>query len=288
VVVPAKSYANDAGITRAKVLTDAATDCGETFDATTATGVLGPQWHRENAPASNALHLIAPRAWYVGEDGVTRLGARQTRQYTGSAARVAADLAQSRVVLAANDVSELLPGVVVDGITAVDVCHELDGDKLRTTIWGAQSVGGALARVVDALTAKYRYAATYEYRVVTPSGERLNLQPVRVSTGMHDLQRVPVRPGLPGCKASHTLGSLVLVTFVDCDPARPVVVGFDDAESLGYLPTELDLCDGLGRVLREGDTLTLTGVQTGAGATGVRATVTLGLGAPPSPSRVYA
>ena len=80
----------------------------------------------------------------------------------------------------------------------------------------------------------------------------------------------------------------VLVAFVNADPSRAAVIGFEDPEGGGFVPSQLDLARADGRVLCEGDTLTLTGVQAGASATGVIATVTLGLGVPPEPSRVRA
>jgi hypothetical protein len=89
-----------------------------------------------------------------------------------------------------------------------------------------------------------RFRGFYEYRVVTQEGERLNLQPVRVATGMPDLKRVVVRPGVPGCKAQHTLGSRCIVGFIDADPARPCVVSFEDAQSGGFSPDTLFLTGG--------------------------------------------
>jgi hypothetical protein len=100
---------------------------------------------------------------------------------------------------------------------------------------------------------------------VTQEGERLNLQPVRVSLGMPDLLRVPVRPGVAGARADVALGSTVLVSFVNADPARPVVVGFEAPDGQGFAPLRLDLVgeddtpaspsDALGRSLRYGDTI---------------------------------
>ena len=81
---------------------------------------------------------------------------------------------------------------------------------------------------------------------------------------MPDLQRVRVRPGVPGCSADWPLGSMVLVAFVDGLPSRPVVVAGDDPESPGFAPDRLtlvgedDMLPGvtvLGQALRYGDTV---------------------------------
>ena len=97
------------------------------------------------------------------------------------------------------------------------------------------------------------FRGVFEYRVVTQSGERLNLQPVRVSLGMPDLQRVYVRPGVPGVKAMHTLGSRVLVGFVDQDEGNPAVLAFEDAEGSGFIPLSLSLAGGGPAIGRVGD-----------------------------------
>lgn len=142
------------------------------------------------------------------------------------------------------------------------------------------------------------YLGAYEYRVAAESGDRRDLQVVERGLGLPDLVRVPARPGVAGAKAELSVGAMVLVSFANGDPTRPFVAFLEAPGGAGYLPitstidatnavrvgetaTDVHLGRGLGRVLREGDTLTLTGVQPGLGpATGVVALVTLGLGVP--------
>jgi hypothetical protein len=270
----ARSYANDLGVKRRRVLSDAAQDCGERLEAEGITGTLGPQWARDAGPASRVLHLVAPRAWYVGEDGTTRIGARPIVDYEGEATIVHADRSESRVVLAADDLRGLVPGVTVDGVTAVDVVHEIRGGALRSTLWGERGSGSrvprAFARAVESVMAWARYRGVWSYRVVSQHGERLDLQAERASAGMPDLQLVRVRPGVPGWRASHALGSMVLVAFVDGDPSRPVVIAGDDADSPGHVPaalaadagTTIGLADAIGPVVCYGDLVTV-GAETG-------------------------
>jgi hypothetical protein len=245
--VPARSYANDAGVKAATVLVDAATASGETIDpATLPSTRLGPAWAREIGPAARVLEQIFPAGWYVGEDGTTRIGKRPSAALKTPAVVSSVDLARGTVALAAESIASILPGVVVEGITAVDVVHELAPGALRSTLWGAGIASTsrrltALRRMVEQLDPHSRFRGVYEYRVATQDGERLNLQPVRVSVGMPDLQRVPVRPGLSGGRADVALGSRVLVSFVDAEPSRPVVVGFEDAEGEGFLPVKLEI-----------------------------------------------
>jgi hypothetical protein len=237
--IAARPYANDLGTKAAKVLTDAATECGETV-GTLPSGNVGTDFVRIEGPASAVLDAIAPRGWYVDEAGVTHVGSRTSSTYKGGAPRTGGDVSRGTVELAPASLAGLLPGVVVDGITAVDVEHVLEGGTLRSTIWGEQAgrdgdpVASALSKLIDLRVAAYKYFAPYEYRVVLRHTDRYDLQCVRRSTGLPDLQSVRIRPGVAGLRARPTLGSLVLVQFVNGDPARPVITAFDDCDGDGF------------------------------------------------------
>ncbi len=246
--IPEKSYVDDAGVTARAVLEDAAREVGETFEsASVSLDVrLGPSWTRPAGPARDVLNLIAPRGWYVGEDGVTRIGARTGGEVGATVPRLQeVDHARALVVLAPVSIATILPGVSVDGLTAVDVEHRISAKGgLRSTILGSRLAGGSRAldaflALLDIVDPVRKFRGVTEYRAVTISGERLNLQPVRVSLGMPDLDLVTVRPGVSGCKADPALGSYVLVGFIDSDPARPYVAGFEDADGDGFIPTTL-------------------------------------------------
>jgi hypothetical protein len=251
--IAAKSYTNDAGVKTWSVLNDAASAVGEAVDALTVPSSLrcGPLFVREAGVAARVLEQLSASNWYVGEDGVTRLGKRATKTYAGVASRTEdIDLARGTVTLASESIATLLPGVVVDGLEAVDVEHEMSPAGLRTTIWGKQSSGtsrrlSAMRDIFEQLDPNRKYRGVTEYRVVTQSGDRLNLQPVRVSTGMPDLRNVEVRPGVPGCRAEVQLGSRVLVSFADGDPGRAVVLGFEEWSGEGFAPTTLKLHGGI-------------------------------------------
>lgn len=245
--VPAKAYANDAGVKASTVLVDVAAACGESIDpATLPTERLGAAYVREEGPAARVLEQVAAGAWYVNLDGVTKLGRRVAVSLKTAAPIQSVNRARGVVRLAPESVLDLVPGVVVDGLEAVDVMHEVTAEGIRSTLW-TKGIGTdsrqvvALRRLLEQIDPDRRYRATYEYRVVTQDGERANLQPLRVSAGMPDLQRVPIRPGVSGARADVALGSRVLVTFVDADPARPVVVGFEDADGGGFVPIKLKL-----------------------------------------------
>jgi hypothetical protein len=241
------------------VIGDAARESGETVEGAPPTR-SGPVFTRAQAEASRVLNEIAPRAWRVDFDGVTRFGKRATTSYTGSAVLTGRDLARGVYTFAAEDVAGFLPGVTIEGSSpATDVEYELIGDKLTVRVWAgglASRALNAIERIVLGLFPDIRYRGAFEYRVVTQSGERLNLQPVRSATGMPDLQGVAVRPGMAGLKCTALLGSLVVVQFLDADPSRPAVTSFDAPDAPGWMPIMLELGGpGALGVARIGDTV---------------------------------
>jgi hypothetical protein len=243
-VIDQKSYADDAGVKVATVLADAATAAGEKFDATTAPSSMrtGPGYVRRKDVAARSLELTSPSAWYVGEDGVTRLGARPGGVFKGKFTRTGRDRSARSLSIASDSIAPLLPGVTVDDLVAVDVEHDLSPSGLRTTLWSnlASTPSRRLSawrKLFDQLDADRTFRGIYEYRVVTLDGKRANVQPVRVSTGMPALERVPIH-SLAGCTPTLALGSRILVAFVDASVARPIVLPFDDLEDVGFVPTK--------------------------------------------------
>lgn len=238
-VIPAFNYANDAGTKITKVIGDAAAKVGESFSDTSSVSA-GIGYTRPEGRASEVLDL-APDGWYVTEAGVTKLGSRPTSTLPANVTRVEPlDKARHFVELASDSIAAILPGVVVDGMEAVDVEHSITPDGLRSKVWGLANDAGdfrdlaAVRAVFDALDPNRKFRGVTEYRVVTRSGDRLNLQPVLSSIGMPTLARVKVRPGVAGMKAIVPLGSVVLVAFVNSDRGRPYVCAFDDPESPGF------------------------------------------------------
>lgn len=242
--LPALGYANDVGVKASLVLSDAAKAAGETI-ANLPSTVLGPRFARIAAPASRVLHELAPRNWFVDFAGVTQIGQRSESEYIGDAPRTRVDPNTGVVELASETVGGLVPGVRVDGFgPASDVEYELTESRLTVRVYSARRGDrflNAQRRILEALFPDIRYRGTFEFRVVSQSGERLNLQPVRVASGFSDLRSVPVRPGTAGEKATVQPGELVLVTFADADPSRPQVISHDAPDAPGWMPLFLEL-----------------------------------------------
>lgn len=241
--IAAKGYRDDGGVRVRTIITDAARAVGERLGSLPATR-RGPHYARPAAPAVWALNEAAPRGWYIDFAGVTQIGKRPAAAYTGAATRTRIDRAARVVELAVDDLAGFVPGVQVEGLApATDVEFELDDRRLTARIFAGQSLPRrvlALARILDAIDPGRRFRGSYEFRVISQSGERLNLQPVRSGTGLPYLEGVPVRPGMAGMRAAILPGCLVLAVFADADPSRPQVVNFDNPDSPGWMPTELD------------------------------------------------
>ncbi len=246
--VGAWSYSDDAGVKFSTAIGDAAREVGETIGTIPPSLRTGPTWTREEGPASSTLNALAPSGWYVDEAGVTQIGARPAATLPAKVTRIApVDFARGKVVLASETIAGILPGVVVDGLTAVDVHHESGPDGgLRSTVWGGEtgSIAEQMKRLGAALDPERKFRGPTEYIVDTLSGNRLNLGPARASSGMPYLKRVPVRPGVAGCATDVALGSYVVVEFLDADPSRPFVSSFADPDDASFQPTALTLNAG--------------------------------------------
>lgn len=242
--LPPRAYANDAALTVARLIGDVATEAGEPAPSSPPTTTRGPHFNRPRGPASFALNLLTPRAWYARPDGVVAFGARPALPASSLPVVERSPVARTATLAAASSVAGLLPGLAFEYGSAADVDIDLTDEGVRVRLYASPTGGNeraqSLLRMLDALDPGRRFRGAFEYRVVSQSGVRLNLQPVRSRADLPDLSRVPVRAGIPGAKATHALGSAVVVTFLDGDPSRPAVVGFDAPDQPGWMPTLLE------------------------------------------------
>lgn len=237
--LPEKGYVNTSGVQLAPVLAEAARNAGESMPSP-LNQRLGPHYARaEGETLGDLLQRHAPQNWYAEVDGSLHFGARLSTTYPGSAPRVRVAPNADVIDLAVDTLDGLAPGVIVDDAqpaTDLEIC--LTPERLTVRVYARKRANArvaALARIVRAAFPSLKYSGAYEYRVVTRVGDYLNLQPVRVASGMPPLSSVPMRPGVFGLRNAQTalplFGSTVLVCFADNDPSRPQVFTFDSVDS---------------------------------------------------------
>lgn len=240
--IPAQAYQNGAGVKKSTVLNDAARAAGETL-GTFADGRVGPSFVRPEGPAVAVLDLVAPDGWYVDEQGVTQIGDRASAPFDGATVLDDQPGRGTRVV-ACDSLDGLVPGAVVDGVTVDSVRHELGPQGMRSLLFSAASFGdrivGALQSIVRAITRRSWFFGVYEYRVLSQAGGYCDLSPVSVALGLPQLAHVEMRTATPGGRGNPTPGSTALVGFVNGDPTRPFVAGFEGAWGSKPLVAALD------------------------------------------------
>lgn len=247
--IPKQGYSNDFGVKLATVIGDAANAAGETVDPIEYVGQkTGPHYARPKGRASKVLGaLLGSDGWHVDLSGVTHQGTWPGSEYDGTDyALTRNDRAQNLYEVTTDNLAPWVPGVQVeDGRPATDVEWVLEGEDLLARVFASDVIRSrrlqAHAQLQEALDPRRDFRGSYEYRVVSQDGERLNLQPVRVASGMPDLARVPVRPGMAGLRAEVLDGELVVVTFLDVDPSRPIAYAHDAPDSPGWQPRTLKL-----------------------------------------------
>lgn len=238
--IAARGYADDAGVRASVVVQQAADAVGETV-ASAPTFRLPARFARPAGVASRLLSAVSPRAWRVDLDGVTRFGARAGGSYGGPIVPVVDDRAGGFVEFPIESADGVLPGVSFgDYGVSSDVELVLTASRFSARVYARTATSERAEywrRIVASVDPLAPYRGLYEYRVVSQVGERLNLQAVRTAAGMPDLQRVAVRwPS--GVRATHALGSRVVVGFIGTEPA---VIGGESPDAPGWMPLQLTL-----------------------------------------------
>jgi len=251
------SYRTQAGVKLSTVLGDAAREAGETL-ASFNDRAIGPAFMRApGAELARILDLFAPEDWYVDESGVTHIGARTPVTFDGTYRLLDARPDLKRVLVNADSLKALLPGAKLEGLEAATVRHELTTDgNFRTHVFGAQgkTVGDrmvqAFVRIVRAVIRPFIYMGKFEYRVTGGGSGYLDLRPANPSLGLPVLGNVPMRFGIMGGRGDPAVNSSVLVGFVNFDPTRPYVDGFEGEWGSASIPT---LTEIFGTLVRLGD-----------------------------------
>ena len=291
-VLPARHYHSDAGVQRRTVVADLAREAGEEL-AEQASGVMGTDWTRATGEASQGLDAaLSGGPWYVGADGRTWLSERPPGAMAGTV--LDWDPVSALVVLGLSDsLAGIAPGLAISDerlpapLTAREIRVELSGCSARAVAWCPEEAQGrgrlatALAEIVGHAEPR-RLWGKWRYRVFRTSGDRVEAQAVKRAAGLPDIVPVEQWPGVSGVFADLSMGSEVLVEFIEGDPAQPIVTAYAPKGSPGWVPVSLSLCDGTSPVARVGDSVivmlgagvSFTGTISGAPAVGTLTSLT--------------
>lgn len=237
-----------------------------TFGDTTVTG-------------RDALELLG-LFWYVRDDGATVFAERPTGA-VATEERILVEYRNDAIgyrVVNCEDPAAFAPGLTFEGETIGEVVHSFTGDDLKIHVWtraASNAFAEAIRTVWRRLFPRAELQGLYTYVVVGPS-----------QNGKHDLRSMRSRH-LPDTKlvdnwtvAGHSSelipGTRVLLAFADADPSSPVLVAvepgavpvsssFEATTTLSADGASVELGDAFARVLRTGDTVTLTGPLTPSG-----------------------
>lgn len=138
--LPPKGYRSLTSVKASLVLKDAAKVVGETIDITKDDDWgLGSHWIRTAQPAGRIFNQLG-RAWYMREDGVTVVRARESGTVGAQFDAVSADPARGLYTIATEQPESFMPGKRVIGPTLPEVnvrgvVHRSSGNEVRTELW---------------------------------------------------------------------------------------------------------------------------------------------------------
>jgi len=279
-------------VSLASVLQALATAAGERLTLQIPDRDLGGDFVRPSGPAAGVLTaVLGSTPWWVDLDGSTRVGPRPAVDISGRVQVLELDgddAALGFVGDQLDDVADVLPGVTITDATRLGSVALVVQESTITTSKNGLRAGCRVARVdaaeppqgsrVAALVAglaeradPYRVHARgpFRYRVYGQAGDRVELQKVRPDLRIPDVLPARMAGGVPGFKWELQPGAIVLVDFVEGDPALPFVVGYatDEPGAAPELLTgeattsvELGLLGATGWALRDGDLVNVPGL----------------------------
>jgi hypothetical protein len=254
-LVAARGYHNDAGVRARVVVDDLVALVGEELDTAFAPVAerVGIDFVRQAGPASRALEdAIGGARWWVGYDGVTRVGERSTSTPEAGSYEVLEHAPDERVVvLAIDDLRTVgIGSVLTERLDTPQTVRGLEirltADDVRVRAWcgGEASTGDRIADLVRRIVERVsdgRLWGLWRYRVVRMSSDRVELQAVRAAAGLPDIAPISMWCGVAGAHAELAQGAEVLVQFVEGLRSMPVITHYAGKDGVGWTPTNVVL-----------------------------------------------
>jgi len=247
--IPAQSYGSSGGVMTSMVLNDAAALVGEKVVLYSDSN-LGSFFVRELAPAQRVLSQLAGELWWMGLDGLTNVGVpRDGSLITSPFEVIDRNTAKGVIRISTEKVTDWQPGRTFNapGFSLVEtiasVTHQVGTEgvhrvDLLTTDAGAATVLATDPTAKDRTMRGFRelvrsqfpfmtYSTFWSYTVVNPTATTIDAVTSDARVPLPELTSVPLLPSVLGENATFASGAACIVTFVNGDPSRPVVVGGD-------------------------------------------------------------
>jgi hypothetical protein len=248
--VDAKAYE---GVPLRLVLDDLLLGAGETLSDTADADILNhylDRWTRCAGDVRGALRMLrtAAGAGYRFEpDGTLWIGVDTYPEVEVEHIVTAEDTGTGKMTISP-DTLALLPGTTFLDRRVSYVLHEVGEGGISTTVTfdkGNDPLEDAIRQATADAAFSRRYAAeVVEQHASGKVSLRLD------SALMPELDNVPISYGLPGVRAEVDAGARCRVEFVDGNPQKPEVVGWEH-DGL----SKLIIADGTQRLAREGDSV---------------------------------
>lgn len=242
--LPSRAYKNGGGVRLETVLSDLAREAGEKLGTVDQAKRIGKAFVRQAGVGTLALNELVTEGWYVDDAGVTQIGTRPASSFAEPFVLMGERTNRGLVTLAAEAISGLRPGVTIKldsgTIRASSIRHELTQDTLRSHVWGAAAGDrflDAFRVLVEWIMGRTFYLGAYEYVVRSHASGYVDCDPARGDRGLPRLANVPVWSGIPGGGGEAAVGAGCIVRFLDGDPTRPVVEGFEGEWGSSWAPT---------------------------------------------------
>lgn len=283
--IAARAYHNDAGVKSAAVISDAASECGETI-GTVDSVTLGPNYSREAGPAGRTIEDCSRgTSWFVDFAGVTHVTSRASTTADPATYQVLNfDPKRQEAELVVDELDSVTVGQTIKAradrdllVSSLDI--DVSPEQIRVIVYSSGDTQSQLADAIRSVVSQIlasKFFGKYRYRVVSMAGDRVNVQPVRTLDGLPEMLSISMQ-GAPGIHAVLALGAHVFVEFEGGDRSFPAITSFAGKDTDGHVPQEVHMGGADTAVARAGD-------LTQQGGPGLVVTLTPigGIGAPPN------
>lgn len=195
---------------------------------------LGRNYERQGTygdveePAAAALERLG-LSWYVRNDGVTVFGVRPSGNVTTDS-RILVNYRNDAIgyrVVDCEDPGAFMPGLAFEGETIGEVTFALSADDIKMHLW-SRATANASANWLRALFRRVfpraELQCVSEYVVAGPSGDwNHDLRSIG-SRHLPNINSASLWPGAAGHRATLPVGMRVGVSFLDSNPAKPILV----------------------------------------------------------------